>query len=340
MRILVYEYFSSGALAGKADMESIRTEGLTMLKSLVEDIHFLPGIECHLLLDPALEGKWSDKIKIRIARGASEEQILFGEMLKQVDAAWLIAPEFDGILYSRARACEKAGVRSLGPSSAGISLTTDKAQLAVCWENAGVPTPPCLQTPSFPAVLKPRDGAGSQVTFLVKSPEELANAFKKVEEEGWKGKMILQPYMPGLAASLALIVGRESVLPLLPSRQILSNDGRFHYQGGILPLQADLRERAIDLGLKAVRAVPGLFGYVGVDMVLGEKDVAIEINPRLTTSYAGYRALASFNLAELVLSQLGFIGSAPELKWHPGPICYSSSGKILPSSAWQEMIQN
>ena len=50
--------------------------------------------------------------------------------------------------------------------------------------------------------------------------------------------------------------------------------------------------------------MPGLSGYVGVDVVLGNdgRDWAIEINPRLTTSYVGLRALAGFNLAEAMLA--------------------------------------
>ena len=52
--------------------------------------------------------------------------------------------------------------------------------------------------------------------------------------------------------------------------------------------------------------MPGLLGYVGVDLVLGDaadgsRDYAIEINPRLTTSYVGLRALADFNIAEAML---------------------------------------
>ncbi len=49
-----------------------------------------------------------------------------------------------------------------------------------------------------------------------------------------------------------------------------------------------------------VASVPGLRGWVGVDLVLPDDGppVVVEINPRLTTSYLGYRRLTGTNLAE------------------------------------------
>ena len=95
-------------------------------------------------------------------------------------------------------------------------------------------------------------------------------------------------------------------IPLLPARQHLSNDGRFHYEGGSLPLPEPLARRAVRLAQQAVQCIPGLRGYVGVDLVLGKmedgsEDWAIEINPRLTTSYIGLRQSCRQNLAELML---------------------------------------
>ena len=55
------------------------------------------------------------------------------------------------------------------------------------------------------------------------------------------------------------------------------------------------------LARAAVRAIAGLRGYVGVDLVLGEDAVrCIEINPRLTTSYIALRRVARLNLAHSI----------------------------------------
>ena len=66
--------------------------------------------------------------------------------------------------------------------------------------------------------------------------------------------------------------------------------------------------RACTLAEQALRTVPGLRGFVGVDLVLqnsvddqaGSQDVVIELNPRMTMSYIGLRALCRQNLASLL----------------------------------------
>jgi predicted ATP-grasp superfamily ATP-dependent carboligase len=118
----------------------------------------------------------------------------------------------------------------------------------------------------------------------------------------------------------------------LPVFQLLSDDGRMKFLGGELPMPADLAARAVKLAQAAADAVPGLLGYVGVDLVLGEaadgsRDFAIEINPRLTTSYIGLRALAQDNLAGAMLrAARGELTEAPA--WKPGRVAFDSEGSI------------
>jgi predicted ATP-grasp superfamily ATP-dependent carboligase len=140
----------------------------------------------------------------------------------------------------------------------------------------------------------------------VRNPEELSVAFSTARAEGWSGDMILQPFVAGQPASVAFLVGPGGPLALAPAAQDLSSDGRFHYRGGWLPLPPHLGERAVRLARPAIEVISGLRGFVGVDLVLGDapdgsEDWVIEINPRLTTSYLGLRALAETNLAELML---------------------------------------
>jgi predicted ATP-grasp superfamily ATP-dependent carboligase len=130
----------------------------------------------------------------------------------------------------------------------------------------------------FPAVLKPRDGAGSQATFLVPALEMLPARVEQARAEAWRGELVLQPFIPGRAVSVAFLLGPRAVVPLLPATQELSDDGRFRYRGGRVPLTGALAARAVELARRAVAAVPGLAGYVGVDSRPGERDVVIEIN--------------------------------------------------------------
>ena len=58
---------------------------------------------------------------------------------------------------------------------------------------------------------------------------------------------------------------------------------------------------ACELGQRAVALVPGMQGYVGVDLVFGEETCwLIEINPRVTTSYVGLRRVVGINMAAAI----------------------------------------
>jgi predicted ATP-grasp superfamily ATP-dependent carboligase len=300
MRIVVYEYTS--ARAGAALGDSLHSEGRAMLAAVLDDFHRTPGIEA-------------------TTPPPGEDREALREAARTSDYVLLIAPEFDGLLTERCRWVEQAGGRLLGPSSAAVRLTADKLRLSRHLRAAGIPTPPCGPM-RFPAVLKPRDGTGSQATFLVRDRDELTRCKGQAIAEGWHGELILQPFVPGTAASVALLLGPGRCVPLLPAEQHLSDDGRFRYQGGRVPLRADLCERAVTLARRAVEAVPGLRGYVGVDLVLGDHDQVIEINPRLTTSYVGLRALAETNLAEAMLRVAG--GEQISLHWCEGTVEFNS----------------
>jgi predicted ATP-grasp superfamily ATP-dependent carboligase len=250
----------------------------------------------------------------------------------------VVAPEFEDNLLRVAGEVGRAGSRFLGPDFEAIALTSDKLALAGHWREHGVPTPATTDRgptacEAFPVVWKPRDGAGSTATFRLNSALDVARAQARRTAEH-AGTMILQEFVPGLAASVAFLCGPGGNVPLVPTFQLLSDDGRFKYLGGELPIPPDLAERAVRLGQRAVGCVPGLLGYVGVDLVLGDaadgsRDYAIEINPRLTTSYVGLRALADFNIAEAMLHAVAGEPRGP-LRWKPGRVRFGPDGAVTP----------
>jgi predicted ATP-grasp superfamily ATP-dependent carboligase len=252
----------------------------------------------------------------------------------------VIAPEFNEILSTRCRWVLESGGRLLGPSLAAVQLTGDKLALSRHLRGRGVPTPQShrflpgepLPEVRYPQVWKPRYGAGSQATFLVKNPSALGDCIRKARAEGWGGEGLLQPLVQGQPASVAFLAGRRGLIPLLPAAQHLSEDGRFRYRGGKVPLPGELARRALQAALRAVEIVPELRGYVGVDVVLGcaedgSGDAVIEINPRPTTSYVGLRALAETNLAQAWL-QVAVREEMPLIRWRTGLAHFSASGIV------------
>ncbi|MBX3438046.1 MAG: ATP-grasp domain-containing protein, partial [Planctomycetaceae bacterium] len=69
-----------------------------------------------------------------------------------------------------------------------------------------------------------------------------------------------------------------------------------------------------------------LDGYIGFDIVVPVDDSAhpliVEINPRLTTSYLGYRKLAAENLAARMLTP----SSDSLWQWLAGDVDFASDG--------------
>lgn len=305
MELFAYEWTCSQANAPA----SLAREGHAMLRALVADLEAVPGWRVRTLPD-------------------SQGDAGFHDLAARADATLAIAPETDGLLLERARWVAEAGGRWLGAAPDAIALTTDKPRLTTHWRRHGVPCP--AEMSDYPAVLKPRDGAGSQATFLVRNRSEHDAALAEARRECPAIAFVLEPFVPGQPASVAFLIGPQATIALPPATQRLSSDGRFRYLGGQLPLPAPLAERAAHLARRAIEAVPGLAGYVGVDLVLGETaegDAAIEINPRLTTSYLGLRALCRGNLAHaLVAVALG--EPAPALTWHDGPVCFQADGSL------------
>ena len=142
----------------------------------------------------------------------------------------------------------------------------------------------------------------------------------------------LEEYVPGLAASVAVLAGPQGVWTLVPCGQRLSQNGCFEYLGGRLPLAANLAARARQLAEAAIKALPAPLGFLGVDLVLGaaadgSADRVIEINPRLTTSYVGLRVAARSNLANAMLEVAA--GQPPDLCFGSQPVEFRSDGTIV-----------
>lgn len=337
MHVFIHEYTCGGALAACGGMESLRAEGWAMLAALVHDFVSWPGITVSTVLEPGRQ--FGPAVHCRHV-GPEEEEAAFREAARTADLTLAIAPETGGILSQRHRWVAEAGGRWLGCTAEAIGLTGDKWALSRHLSAHAVPAPDCHpvqadrpQPPvSFPAVLKPRCGAGSQATMLLQTPAELREALEQARSAGHAHDMILQPFVAGQPASVSFLIGPRGCIPLAPAEQTLSTDGRFHYLGGVVPLPPLLAGRAVLIAGRAVATVSGLAGYVGADVVLGgaadgSHDRVIEMNPRLTTSYVGLRALAEDNLAGVLL-RVWQGDDVPAIRWRPGRVQFQAGGPL------------
>jgi predicted ATP-grasp superfamily ATP-dependent carboligase len=334
MRVFAYEMVTAGGLkppsggdsdAATAATGSLLVEGRAMIEALAADLSNCPGIEVDLLWAARLTAPQLSGVRVHPVAGAAEESALFDRLAREADATIVIAPECGGQLTARCRRVLAAGGQLLGPSVELVELASDKHDIALHLAAAGVHVPlgvclaegealPC--DAQYPAVLKPRDGAGSQAIQLIADADGAARVGRVTRASR------LETYCPGRAASIALLCGRGLTFPLPPCWQNLSADGSFTYLGGGTIDDPQLRARATRLAEQVLDALPAPQGYLGLDLILGDDphgqdDRVIELNPRLTTSYIGLRRALDINLAGAWINIVAGHGSSLPVAFQP-----------------------
>ena len=314
MRVFISEFLVGGASIGQLANESMRHEGLAMVQAIAADINRLPG--CEVVTTLEADSSFQISGEVIPIKDAAHEKAVFQSLLQEVDAALVIAPETDGRLAERCRAVLDARVVSWNCSPDSIELCSDKFRFANHLHAHGLATIPTLHADLnnppdhqvWPVVLKPRDGAGSHLTFLVRDLNDWPPAVTSIREGRGAEKCLIQPFIAGKALSIGVNICLKSqqMECFAVGEQRLSNDRQFRYLGGVIPARISTEASLLieNLVIAACKTIPGLGGYIGIDLILTDQGdpVIVEINPRLTTAYVGYRQLYSTSLPQRWLS--------------------------------------
>lgn len=160
-------------------------------------------------------------------------------------------------------------------------------------------------------VVKPIDGVGCHGVFVAGRQSELERITAAARQKAPDAILLAQAYIDGVAVSVSLLTDGSRTLPLTLNLQEIRGRSRLRYHGGRIPFEHPLRALAFRRAEEVVQAIPGLKGYVGIDLVLTDHDaVVIEVNPRLTTSYVGVRKVLRQNPAALILDAVA--GTLPD----------------------------
>jgi tyramine---L-glutamate ligase len=344
MDLFVHEHFSSGAYAGELRASSLAAEGLAMLAAVLEDFaecstgRVITTLDRRLTAD-AHELRLGSRADIHWAQSPDQELVLFRKLAAECDATFVIAPETDGILLSRRQQVEAVHGCFLGHSASAIKLCSDKLAFFEHLVRQDLPT---IQTTlfdralpastfQFPVVIKSRDGAGSQDTYRISNDREYDDLKDTLcATFGGECQAIIQPYVAGESLSVAAIVdGRTRHVNAFPAgQQHLSDEGRFHYRGGTIPVHLPENVDPTRLITDICRSIEGLSGYIGFDLTLSAcapRLLVVEANPRLTTSYLGYRALAKESLAARILDPAQ---AKERIAWHAGRVEFTADGRV------------
>lgn len=306
----MYEFFSGGGWQQDDLPPDLTGEALAMLWAVLADFQALGTVHTLTTLDSRIDPRLRDLPADEVLLIQPHEfEWGFNTMLEQSDLALIIAPETDGILARFSRMVEERGIPLLGSYSSAVKVAGDKEACYRLFIEAGLPTPPTLKTSiarvrqaaegfGFPLVTKPLDGVGSEGVCLLNSPLDLDRAVEMLYSQTRHAEILLQKFVPGEHASVSLLVNDQGILPLSLNGQQIEIGCPFTYKGGVIPLTHPLQSRALENASKAAGLIPGLQGYVGIDLILdGQEAWVIEVNPRITTSYIGLRQVLDLNLA-------------------------------------------
>ena len=327
MKIFAFEFFSGGGLIGQPLPESIVREGDLMLRTLVGELTRIPGVEVITSQDPRmlpLEGCET----IRAVAGENVEE-LFARGVESADAVWPTAPEAGGTLERLVAAVETRGRTLLACGSAAVRLAGSKRCTARLLAASGIPVVPTyapgepLPPSPGPWVVKPDDGAGCDGLTVLPGQAEAAPRLTG------DPLLVAQPWLEGEPWSLSRVCAGATAHLLSCNRQRPSRDaGSLRLDAILVNARPPAGRELQQLGPAVAAAVPALWGYVGVDFLLGpDGPVVLEVNPRLTTSYCGLPAALQRNVAALVLD-LHCTGVLPSpMPW---------SGRAVEIALWTE----
>lgn len=311
MKVLVFEYITGAGQAG-APSHTLAAEGDLMLDALLADLSALPGLRLLALRDrrlPITPAASARGVDWRFVEPGADGRQCWRELLAQVDAAWPIAPESDGLLEALCRDVEQAGKVLLTTGTAGVELAASKRRTLARLAQHGIPVVPSRALPAdadappwpFPFVVKPDGGAGCEETYRVSEPGQWARRRNAVTADTPR---LAQPWLAGESLSLSLLAARGQAALLSINTQLIHVDaqGGISLRGCRVGSLADSGGTFQRLATAIAAAMPELWGLSGVDLILTTQGPQVlEVNPRLTSSHAGLGSATGVNPAALVL---------------------------------------
>jgi predicted ATP-grasp superfamily ATP-dependent carboligase len=333
IKLFVYEYLTGGgidpALAGEPsllDLGALIVEGRAMRDALVADLAELDGVQV-TFASSRFENVEPTRSHCIAMPGESITGFV-ARVARQHDHAWIIAPECDGLLLHLHDSVGAA--RWLGCSKEAIRTASSKSATAACLEAHGIAVTAALEPDGFAPetgadlrwVVKPDDGAGGLDTFVY---DHIEDACAEYDARAAAGRNpVMQQWVDGEPLSLSLVCSAHGVELVSINRQLIGlpdaaatgKTARVVEFSGVEINQIDKRSaQGVELetlARRVVSAIPGLRGFVGIDVVWHAQrgPIVIEVNPRLTAAYAGLSAQLGRNLAGDLLKAHGVTSTA------------------------------
>lgn len=335
VKIFVYDHVTGGGHSALSLPNRLIRQADSLLNALISDLLRLPDVQISLWRDarlPELPFSGFEDLRVSQLRVEQFDRERWASVVEAVDAVWILAPETAGVLESLSTTVLRHGKLLLGCSPKAVRLCASKLATVAALSSSGIDVAEAVAVetqPNWtsPCVLKSDDGAdGNDIWHFADSKAALDFHLMK----GFNRPMILQRHIEGEAANVSMLCsnGKASILSL-NRLDVAITDGQIICKGvsvNALKIRQHRSESMVRAMAEMVAAaIPGLWGYVGIDFVLGASGpVIIEIDPRVSDAYIDLHKILGVNVAELTLDlvpRLPAVSShSPIQPWASAPI--------------------
>lgn len=185
---------------------------------------------------------------------------------------------FDLLVVTSGAEDFSTNLRLCGTPKEKIGRFLDKRETQHFFEDLNVPTPRLLNDGEYPAMVKPRRGAGGWRNAIVQDKNGLS-AWETMYPET---PFIRQEIVEGIPASVCCVTDGSRARAIAVNEQFIRGKGEpaFGFCGSLTPLDHPLGQEMINRA-EQIAAASGCIGTIGIDFVLGSDTAyAIEVNPR------------------------------------------------------------
>jgi predicted ATP-grasp superfamily ATP-dependent carboligase len=321
--ILVFEYFTA---SGEKD-KCIISEAEALIFALIDD---LKDLNIDLVINKSYENVVKDYENVNPI--LIDEDIIdwLGENAANFNRAIFIAAENNNNLYNITRILEENDVKTYTSNSEACFKTSDKYETYEALP-IEIPQPRSFrfkidpkgywkraienlhekwqaEDPLTPLglIIKPLVGVDCENIVIIENIEDLTLDLDKIFIPG--SRVLVQEYIEGTDVSVSLLSDGENAIPISFNQQFIKlKDDKGIYLGGKLPFDDKYKDEAMEIATKAVEAMDGLKGFVGVDLIINsdEQDIysvyLLEINSRFTTPYVGLKQVSNINIGKTIV---------------------------------------
>lgn len=321
--VLVFEYFTA---SGEKD-KCIISEAEALVFALLDD---LADIQKDLVINKSYENALDEFENVNPIFIEGDVVDWLADNASQFDKAIFISAENNNNLYNITKILEENNVKTYTSTAEACFISSDKYESYEALYNI-VPQPRSFRFKIDPKgywkraienlhekwqaedpltnlkiIIKPLMGVDCEDIVVIENIEDLTLDLDKIFKPG--SRVIVQEFIEGTDVSVSLLSDGKTAVPISLNEQFVQlKDDKGTYLGGKLPFENKYKDEAFEIAKKAVEAIDGLKGFVGVDMIINadEKDIysvyLLEINSRFTTPYVGLKEVANFNIGKSIV---------------------------------------